>query len=81
MDYIANFSRRVFKYIWNPHPNWKETPSGDATTIGLDEINVKQELGIKMVDPQLVADSHYSSLTYTIKVYALIWNTFVVFIT
>lgn len=45
------FQAEKFKYIWKPHPNWKETPSGDAAIISLDEINVKQEWRIKIVDP------------------------------
>lgn len=59
----------------------KRNTSGDATIIRLDEFNVKQELSIKTVDPQLVLISCYPSLTYTIRVYASMWNTFVVFTT
>lgn len=81
MDYRANLSSREIKVHLKSTSKLKETPSGDATITRLDEFNVKQELSIKMVDPQLVLFSHYPSLTHTIQVYALMWNTFVVFTT
>lgn len=81
MDYRANLSSREIQVHLKSTSKLKETPSGDATITRLDKFNVKQDLSLKMVDPQLVLFSRYPSLTHTIQVYALMWSAFVVFTT